>query len=98
MSRGRPSPSRRPWRSLPANVAGGRTLINTILTRIFGTRNEREIKRMRALLARVDELESGLRALSDAELQAKTGEFKRRLGTDGGGGTETLDDILPEAF
>jgi preprotein translocase subunit SecA len=68
-------------------------LINTILTRLFGTRNEREIKRMRALLVQVDGLEPGLKALSDAQLQAKTAEFKERLAQGA-----SLDDLLPEAF
>src|SRR5262245_57969291 len=68
-------------------------MLNTILTRIFGTRNEREIKRMRPLLARIGELEASLRSLSDAELAARTPAFKTRLEKG-----EPLNALLPEAF
>jgi preprotein translocase subunit SecA len=77
-------------------------VINTILTKIIGTKNERELKRIRPVIQRIGELEPALRALSDSELSAKTLEFRRRLGVGGagsdGGGGESLDDILPEAF
>jgi preprotein translocase subunit SecA len=68
-------------------------LINSLLTKIVGTRNEREVKRMRPLLERVASLEPELRALTDDQLRAKTAEFRQRLANG-----ETLDDILPEAF
>ncbi len=70
-----------------------RLMIGTILKKVFGTANEREIKRIKASVDRINELESGVSALSDSGLRAKTGEFKQRL--DRG---ETPDDILPEAF
>ena len=64
-----------------------------LLTKVFGTYSERELKSIYPIVERIEALEDEYKALSDAELQAKTPEFKRRL-ADG----ETLDDILPEAF
>ena len=64
-----------------------------LLTKIFGNYSEKETKRIRPLCDRVLALESEYEKLSDAELQAKTPEFKERLANG-----ETLDDILPEAF
>src|SRR5947209_15695688 len=63
------------------------------LVRLFGNSNERQIRRMRPIVARINEMEPAIQALSDEELKAKTAEFRRRL--DQG---ETLDEILPEAF
>src|SRR5262245_46658925 len=68
-------------------------MINTILTKIIGTRNEREIKRIRPIVHRIGELEPQVRALDDAKLAAKTVEFKERLAQG-----QALDDLLPEAF
>jgi preprotein translocase subunit SecA len=68
-------------------------MFDAILAKIFGTKNEREIKAMRPLIAAINDLEPQMKQLSDAELSAKTAEFKQRL-ADGA----TLDDILPEAF
>ncbi len=75
-------------------------MINTILTKIFGTKNEREIKRMAPIIQAIGAFEPALRALSDDQLRAKTDEFRRRLKgpSDGGGAGETLDELLPEAF
>ena len=68
-------------------------MLNTILTRIFGTRNEREIKKMRPLLGRIGELEPSLRLLSDSDLAARTPVFKSKLAQG-----ESVDALLPEAF
>ncbi len=68
-------------------------MIDLILKKIFGSKNDRELKRMAPLVDRITALEPGYRDLSDAALQAKTPEFKERL--DRG---ETVDDLLPEAF
>jgi len=68
-------------------------MINTVLTKIIGTRNERELKRIRPLVQRIGELEPPLRALDDAGLARKTVEFKQRLAQG-----QPLDDLLPEAF
>ena len=64
-----------------------------ILTQIFGSRNERLLKTYRRIVDKVNALEPQLEKLSDAELRAKTDEFRQRVAA----GT-TLDDILPEAF
>ncbi|MDG4554023.1 MAG: preprotein translocase subunit SecA [Candidatus Competibacter sp.] len=64
-----------------------------ILKSIFGSRNDRVIRRMRKEVERINALESGIAALSDADLRAKTDEFKNRLGQG-----EKLDALLPEAF
>ena len=73
-------------------------MLNTILTKIFGTKNEREIKGIRPLVERINTLEAPLLPLSDDALRAKTEEFRRRLKGEGGGPAETVDDLLPEAF
>jgi preprotein translocase subunit SecA len=75
-------------------------MLNTILTKIVGTKNERDLKAIRPVILRINELEPSTLLLSDAQLQAKTEELRRRLKVDGGdgGGGETLDDLLPEAF
>src|SRR5512135_595483 len=63
------------------------------LIRLFGSSNERQIRRMRMTVNRINDLEPALQALSDERLRAQTEEFRRRL-ADG----ESLDDLLPEAF
>ena len=63
------------------------------LVRLFGNSNERQIRRMRPIVARINELEPTLQALSDDQLSGKTAEFRARLAEGA-----TLDDILPEAF
>ncbi len=64
-----------------------------ILEKVFGTYSEREVKRIIPIVDKIEALENNIKALSDDELKAKTGEFKERLSKG-----ETLDDILPEAF
>jgi preprotein translocase subunit SecA len=68
-------------------------MINAILTRIVGTKNERELKRIRPVVSQIGAFEPALRELSDAALAAKTVEFRERLAKGA-----TLDDLLPEAF
>src|SRR3990172_8865920 len=68
-------------------------MINLVLTRIIGTKNERELKRLRPLVQRIGELESQLVSLRDHELAAKTAAFRERRA-----GGASLDDLLPEAF
>jgi len=68
-------------------------VIGRLLTKIIGTRGERELRRMQPIVTRAGELESRMKALSDAELRAQTAAFRERLERG-----ETLDDILPEAF
>ena len=64
-----------------------------LLKRILGTKNERDLKKLRPRVARINELEKELQALSDEALKAKTGEFRARLAKG-----ETLDDLACEAF
>jgi preprotein translocase subunit SecA len=68
-------------------------MIDLILKKIFGSKNERELKRMAPLVDRVNALEPHFRRLSDAELQQYTPKFKERIAQG-----EDLDDLLPEAF
>ena len=68
-------------------------MLTWVAKTLFGTSDERAIKRMQPLVERINSLEDGLKGLSDAELQAKTPHFKERI--DAG---ESLDKILPEAF
>jgi preprotein translocase subunit SecA len=68
-------------------------MINAILTRIVGTRNERELKRIRPVVAQIGAFEPALRELDDHALAAKTVLFKERLAKGA-----SLDDLLPEAF
>src|SRR5579864_834322 len=68
-------------------------MLDTILAKVFGTKNEREIKAMRPIIAAINDLEPQMQQLSDAGLAAKTPEFKERLANG-----ETLDDLLVEAF
>ena len=63
------------------------------IDKIIGTHSERELKRIRGTVDKIESLRESMQALSDEELRAKTEEFKKRL-ADG----ETLDDILPEAY
>ena len=67
-------------------------LISTV-KKIFGTRNDRELKRMRKVVARINALEEAMQALDDNALRAKTDEFRSRL-SEG----EKLEQLLPEAF
>jgi preprotein translocase subunit SecA len=65
----------------------------SIISKIFGSHSQREVKAISPLVDKIEALEEEYKALSDAQLQAKTPEFKERLQKG-----ETLDDILPEAF
>jgi preprotein translocase subunit SecA len=68
-------------------------MLTWVAKKLFGTSNERAVRRMRPLVVAINDLESKMQKLSDAELQAKTAEFKEKL--DNGA---TLDDILVESF
>jgi preprotein translocase subunit SecA len=68
-------------------------MVSGIFQKVFGTKNDRELKRMSKLVVRVNAFEESIRALSDAELPAKTEDFRRRLAAG-----EQVDDVLPEAF
>ncbi|MEE5315498.1 preprotein translocase subunit SecA, partial [Streptococcus pneumoniae] len=64
-----------------------------LLKKLFGSKNEREVKRMLKAVQAVNALEEQMLSLSDEQLRSKTEEFKARLEKG-----ETLDQILPEAF
>ncbi|MFZ8832156.1 MAG: preprotein translocase subunit SecA [Thermodesulfobacteriaceae bacterium] len=68
-------------------------MLTKILQKIVGTKNERELKRLKPIVERINALEPYMQKLSDAELQRKTVEFKERLEKG-----ESLDSLLPEAF
>ncbi len=68
-------------------------MIEKILTKVFGSSNERYLKQLRPIITRINELENDIQPLDDAQLAAKSVEFKQRVENG-----ETLDDILPEAF
>lgn len=67
--------------------------LQKIAKKIFGTQNERELKSIYPIVHQINQLESRIKPLSNAELQGKTAEFKQRLANG-----ETLDQLLPEAF
>ena len=68
-------------------------MIGTVLTKVFGSKNDRILKEMRQVVARINDLEPAVQELDDVQLAAKTQEFKERIA-----GGATLDDLLPEAF
>ncbi|WP_018625366.1 preprotein translocase subunit SecA [Kangiella aquimarina] len=65
----------------------------SFLSKIFGSRNERTLKKLRKTVELINQLEPEMEALSDEELKAKTTEYKERIEKG-----ETLDQLLPEAF
>ncbi|SET55440.1 MULTISPECIES: preprotein translocase subunit SecA [Stenotrophomonas] len=68
-------------------------MINSLLTRVFGSRNERQLRQLNRIVAKINALEPEIEKLSDEQLQAKTPEFKQRIAAG-----EGLDKVLPEAF
>jgi len=68
-------------------------MIGTLIKKIVGSKNERELKRIRPMIQRINALEPQVRPLTDDQLRAKTSELKERI--DRG---ESLEEILPEAF
>src|SRR5690606_28834633 len=62
-------------------------------TKIFGSRNERTLKRMYRVVEKINALEPSIASLSDDQLRAKTEEFRQRLSAG-----ETVNELLPEAF
>lgn len=68
-------------------------MLASLIGGIFGTKNERELKRMRKIVEQINAFEPTISALNDADLSAKTPEFKQRFSNG-----ESLDKLLPEAF
>ena len=83
-------------------------MLNTLLAKVFGTSNERAVKKLLPVLAQINAHEAALTQLTDAQLTAKTAEFKARIAAALEGITDAdeiaaaekqaLNDILPEAF
>src|SRR5947209_4523073 len=63
----------------PPPTSKDRTLIGSVLAKVFGTKNEREIKRIQPLVDRINALEAEIQKLTDEQLRAKTQEFKQRI-------------------
>src|SRR5213080_1310852 len=68
-------------------------MIDTLLAKVVGTQNERELKRLRPIVAQVNAFESTLQALADEQRRARAAELKERVKNG-----EALDGLLPEAF
>jgi len=68
-------------------------ILDKALAKVFGTANERELKKLWPVVADINALEPSIQALSDEQLRAKTAAFRERFGQG-----ETLDQLLPEAF
>ena len=68
-------------------------MIDTLLAKVIGTQNERELKTLRPIVEPINALEPSIQALTDEKLREKTAEFRQRVANG-----EALDDLLPEAF
>ena len=68
-------------------------ILDTLLAKVIGTQNERELKRLRPLVAEINEREAALQALADDQLKARTAQFRERVANG-----ESLDDILRIPF
>ena len=68
-------------------------MLNNLVSKVFGTQTERDIKRLQPLINAINELEPAMQKLSESQLQEKTAAFKQKLSQGA-----TLDDILLEAF
>ena len=68
-------------------------MLDTIVKKFVGSKNDRELKKIQPVVAAVNDLEPRISTLSDEQLQAKTAEFKQRFANG-----ESLEDLLPEAF
>ncbi len=68
-------------------------MLGSLIKKVIGTKNDRELARMSPLVDQINEFEREFRKLSDARLQAKTGQFKERIAQG-----MALDELLPEAF
>ena len=79
--------------SVPSDPVWLHTLFDELLTKIFGSRNDRLIKQYRRKCDAINKLEPAMQALSDEELKAKTQEFRDRIAKGA-----TTDELLPEAF
>src|SRR3990167_9275643 len=79
--------------SSESRLCKDRYMITQLLSKMFGTANERKIKQLRPIVEKINSFEPAINALMDEDLAAKTNEFRERLSQG-----ESLDDLLPEAF
>src|SRR5215467_4513961 len=68
-------------------------MLDTLVKRFVGSRNDREIKKIQPLVVKINDLEPRISALTDEQLQAKTTEFRQRFENG-----ESLDELLPDVF
>ncbi len=68
-------------------------MLDTLVKKFVGSRNDREIKKIQPLVAKINDLEPRVSSLTDEQLKAKTAEFKQRFENG-----ESLEDLLPDAF
>ena len=68
-------------------------MVQNLLTKVFGSKHERDVKRLQPQVAAINALEPGLRTLSDEQLRGRTEELRRELAAG-----RTLDDLLVPAF
>src|SRR5687768_16956637 len=68
-------------------------MIGSLVKKIFGTKHERQMKKLGPLVSRINDIEKDLKPLSDEELRGRTAEFREKLSRGA-----TLDDLLPDAF
>ena len=68
-------------------------MLGQLLAKVIGTQNDRELKRLMPLVAKINDLEASVKPLSDDQFKAKTAGFKERVARG-----ESLDDLLPEVF
>ena len=75
-------------------------MIGTLVKKVFGSKNDREVKKLRPMVTRINEIEAGLQSLSDDALRQKTADWKARLAAikDYAAVQAALNEILPEAF
>ena len=69
------------------------TTLNTLLAKVIGTQNERELKKIRPLIAEINSREADVQGLSDEQLRGQTAEFRQRVANG-----EPIEDLLPDAF
>jgi len=76
------------------NLSEKNIMIGTIFSKLLGSKNDRQLKKVAKLVKKINSFQDEYKTLSDEKLRSKTEEFKQRLAT----GQETLDDLLPESF
>jgi preprotein translocase subunit SecA len=89
----RPSVARPTLQRPRTHRARKSTMLQNLLAKMFGTKNERELKKIRPIVEHINGLEAAIKALDDDQLRGKTAEFRAKLDLGA-----SLDDLLPEAF